>query len=329
MAGCTDEEFTSPNCPRKGASEQQLLNLVQCEGSESGGSVVWSACPGPKTRTKIGAPEACSCTNSDSGILTATTSIPAIASLPTVIHEKIHFVSGHTPNAKGSATVTSTNDGQLTTMTMAVSTSSSTATGSSSNSDSGGLSTGAKAGIGVGAAALGVGLLALAAFMFTWYRRKHFKNAGGGPSYQPAAAPGPEAYQSPPPQYASPGYPYNQPVSPMGGTSMGLAGYTSFKSELPAAPMQAETKPGFKSELPAGNLDVATSQALDRHGTPSLISGTGSLAPTGHASMVSDISRAPSTTPLVQHSPSDGIGPGQYEREPSGGNMTPIAELHG
>ncbi|KUI73294.1 hypothetical protein VM1G_09035 [Cytospora mali] len=325
MAGCTDWNSASPNCPRKGTTDQQLLNLVQCADSESGGSVVWSACPGPATRSVIGAPQACSCSNTDDGILTATTSIPAIASLPTKIGETISFASGHTPSTKGSATATSTaQNGQVTTITIAVATSTSAADSSSSGT----LSTGAKAGIGVGAAALGVGLIALAAFIFTCYRRKH-ANSANRAGYQPTAAPGPEAYQSPPPQYASPGYPYNQPVSPM--QMAADPAYAGFKSELPGdSVVQGEVRPAHKSELPAGGLDVATSQALDRHGTPSLLSVAGaSPAPTGHASMVSDISRAPSVSPSVQYSPSDVDGQGQHGRGPSGGNMTPIAELHG
>lgn len=319
MAGCTDEEFTSPSCPGKGSmSNQELLNMVQCAGSESGGSVVWSACPGPATRTKIGAPQACTCSDADNGILTAATSIPAIASLPTATGETISFASGHTPVRKSTVIVTSTAvNGQQTTMTVAtaVSTAGSSTPSSTSSSSSSGLSTGAKAGIGVGAAALGIGLIALAAFFFTWHRRKHAKGgAGGDAAYQPATAPGPEAYQSPPPQYASPGYQYNQPVSPMAAAApMGYnPGHAGFKSELPA---EGEVKPAFKSELPAGNLDTATSQALslDRNGTPSLISvAASSPAPTGHASMISDVS-------------SDGYGRGHN----NGGNIMSIAELHG
>lgn len=311
MAGCTDEAFGASNCPTKGASDQQLLNLVQCADSANGESVVWSACPGPATRTKIGAPEACTCSDADDGILTATNSIPAIASLPTATGETISFKSGHTPSTKATSTVTSTaENGHLTTMTMATAASTAGSGGSSSSTGST-LSTGAKAGIGVGAAALGVGLLALAAWFFTWYRRKHYKGpGGGGAGYQPATAHAPDAYgQSPPPQYASPGYQYNQPTPPMADAAAAYSpGFAGFKSELPA---ETGVKPAFKSELPAGALDIATSQALDRNGTPSLMSVAASPAPTGHASMVSDVS-------------SEGHG-----RGPNGGNMAPIAELHG
>ncbi|ROW03031.1 hypothetical protein VMCG_05830 [Cytospora schulzeri] len=324
MAGCTNEEFGSSNCPTKGNSDQPLLNLVQCEDTKSEGTVVWSACPGPSTRTKIGAPQACTCSDPDNGIMTATTQFVQVASLPTAIGETISFDKDHTPKAKGHTTVTSTaENGQQTTMTEA--TAASTADSSSSNSGSGGLSTGAKAGIGVGVAALAVGLMALAAFFFIWYRRKNSKGGpgGDGAANNPAAAHGPDHYQSPPPQYASPAYQYGGlPVSPMGEAPLATPGFAGFKSELPAEgvkpvlkselPAEGEVRPAFQSELPAGDLDIATSQALDRNGTPSVLSvGAASPAPTGHASMVSDVSN-------------DGQG-----RGPNGGNMAPIAELHG
>ncbi|ROW03620.1 hypothetical protein VPNG_07178 [Cytospora leucostoma] len=199
-------------------------------------------------------------------------------------------------------------------MPIATSTSTSSSTSSAST-----LSKGAKAGIGVGAAVGGTLLLVLAAFLIISYRRKHSR----GPAYQPTAPPGPEAYQSPPPQYANPYY--NPAVSPMAAadTSAGNPGYAAYKSELPAVPVELANNTAFKSELPANEVDVT------RNGTPSLISVASSPAPTGHASMVSDISRPPSASPSVQYSPSDASGLGSYGRGHNGGNMPPIAELHG
>lgn len=317
MAGCTDEKFTSPHCPTQKKPDQQLLNIVQCADTESDGTVLWSSCPGPSTRTEIGAPDACTCTDTENGLFSATTSFPAIAILPTSIGETISFYSGHTPSTKGVATVTSTaTNGQLTTMTMPIATSTSTSSPTPSAST---LSKGAKAGIGVGAAVGGTLLLVLAASLIISYRRKHSKF----PAYQPTAPPGPEAFQSPPPQYATPYY--NPLVSPMAAadTSAGYPGYAAYKSELPAVSIQLGSNTAFSSELPANEVDVT------RNGTPSLISVASSPAPTGHASMVSDISRAPSAPPSVQYSPSDASGLGPYGRGPNGGNMPPIAELHG
>ncbi|KAJ0119501.1 hypothetical protein J7T55_013703 [Diaporthe amygdali] len=316
LAGCTDEDFTSPNCPGKGTSEQQLLNLVQCADSESGGSVVWSACSAATTRTEIGPPAACTCTNSDNGILTGPKSFSPVASLPTTIGETISFQSGHTPKTKGIATATSTaTDGQLTTMTTPIATSSATA--SSTVAEDSGLSKGAKAGIGVGVAAVAAGVLALIAFLFVRYRRNHTKKPAEEVAYHPTA-PGPEMAQSPPPQYGSPSSPYGSPGA-TGAPAVGYTGYTGFKSELPAVPV--ESKSAFTYELPAGNNAHSSVHGFHRNATVSMLSMPGSP---GHLSMVSDISRAPSVAPSDHSNQSDG-----YTRGPVGGNMTPIAELHG
>lgn len=282
--------------------------------SESGNSVVWSACPAATTRTEIGPPAACTCTDSDGGILTGPKSFSPVASLPTAAGGTITFQPGHTPGTKGSATATSTAaDGRPTT---ALSTANAAADP--------GLSRGAKAGAGVGVAALAAGVLALVAFLFVRYRRRsHARTSAAGPAaaaayHHPAAAPGPDTMmmmmmmaQSPPPQYGSPGGTAHHP------------GYTGFKSELPAVPV--EPKPA--SELPAGGGGGGGGNAfsgghgLDRGATPSMLSMPGSP---GHQSMVSDISGAPSVAPSVRSSQGDG-----YMRPPIGGNMMPIAELHG
>lgn len=331
MAGCTDEEWTSPSCPLKDSSHQQLLGMVQCEGTETTSSqILWSGCPGATTKTALGAPQECTCSDPSNAFFTGATSFPQVASLPTAIGETISFHSGHTPSRQGVATMTSTaENGHKTTMTMPDATA-----GSSTGSGSGGLSTGAKAGVGVGAAALGIGLLALAAFLLPMYRRRRARRAGGGPDggaakYEAGAAttaPGPGQAGAgagyggpfpPPPQYATSGGGYHeqchngQPVSPMGemaaGGYAGSPGFTGFKSELPC---ENEVKPAVKSELPA---DSPTARALDKGaGAPSVMSAAGeSPGPNGHDSMVSDVS-------------SEGHG-----RGPNGGSMSPIAELHG
>ncbi|POS75414.1 hypothetical protein DHEL01_v206185 [Diaporthe helianthi] len=333
LAGCTDEEFISPNCPGKSASPQQLLNLVQCPDSETEDSVVWSTCSMPATRTEIGPPAACTCKDADDGILTGPKRFSEIASLPTAVGQTITFQPGHTPKTKGSSTTTVTStasDGQLTTATQTV-TEPPLAAPSTAAADSG-LSKGTKAGIGVGVAVAASAIIALLAFLFIRHRRRHSKHqAAGKAAYEPAA-PGPDMTQSPPPQYAgtmgSPRY-YDASSSPRGdfSGSDGYPGYTGFKSELPAVPVgSSKPEPARVSELPAGAsaLSFSSGRGLDRNATPSLLSMPGS---TGRLSMVSDLSRAPSVAPSMQSSQGDG-----YAKGPSAGNtgnMATIAELYG
>lgn len=320
LAGCTDEDFTSPKCPGKGTSDQQLLNLVQCADSETESSVVWSACPAPATRTEIGPPAACTCTDSVNGILTGPERFAQIASLPTAVGETISFQPGHTPKTRGSATITSTaTDGQLTTITSPLATSAPTA--SSTAAADTGLSKGTKAGIGVGVAALAAGILALVAFLFVRYRRRHSKEPSAAETAYYPAAPGPDMAQSPPPQYAGPGSPYGPPSTLHDVSASGYPGYTGFKSELPAVPVESKPVSGFVSELPADNGVYPTRHGLSRDATPSMLSMPGSP---GHHSMVSDISRAPSVAPSIHSSQGDG-----YTRGPATGNMASIAELYG
>ncbi|KAG6361423.1 hypothetical protein INS49_009650 [Diaporthe citri] len=277
----------------------------------------------PATRTEIGPPAACTCTDSDSGILTGPKSFAQVASLPTATGETISFQPGHTPKAKGSATVTSTaTDGQLTTMTEPLATS--TATAPSTASGDPGLSKGAKAGIGVGVAALGMAVVLLMAFLFVRCHRIHSKKQPPGEktAYHPAA-PGPDMAQSPPPQYGSPGILYNPPPPPPHHdvSAFGYPGYTGFKSELPAVPVESKSASGFTSELPADNGISTSRHGLDRNATPSMLSMPGSP---GHHSMVSGISRAPSVAPSMHSSQGDA-----YMRYSVSGDMAPIAELHG
>lgn len=271
----------------------------------------------PTTRLEIGPPAACTCKDSDNGILTGPKSFSQVASLPTAVGETIAFQPGYTPKAKGGTTVTSTAaDGQLTTIT-----SEPTATGTASAGDTG-LSKGTKAGIGVGVVALVSALFALAAFMFVHYRRRHPRGSKAGePAYHPAA-PDEDMPQSPPPRYgaaaSSPGKPYDP--SPGDVSTLGYAGYAGgFKSELPAVPV--EPKSAFVAELPAESAVSPGGHSLNRDATPSLLSMPGSP---GHMSMVSDISRAPSNAHSMHSNHGD-----TYVRSPTTGNMAPIAELHG
>lgn len=275
----------------------------------------------PATRTEIGPPAVCTCKDSDNGILTGPKSFSQVASLPTAMGETIAFQAGYTPKTKGGTTVTSTAaDGQLTTIT-----SEPTATGTAAAGEDAGLSKGTKAGIGVGVAALVSALLALAAFMFVRYRRRHPRGSKAGePAYHPAA-PDEDMPQSPPPRYgaaassSSPGKPYDP--SPGDASALGYAGFAggSFKSELPAVPV--EPRSAFVAELPAESAVSPGGHSLNRNATPSLLSMPGSP---GHMSMVSDISRAPSNAHSMHSNHGD-----TYMRSPTTGNMAPIAELHG
>lgn len=170
-------------------------------------------------------------------------------------------------------------------------------------------------------AALAAGILALVAFIFVRYRRRHSKEAAAGETAYHPAAPGPDMAQSPPPQYASPGSPYNPPPSPHDVSALGYPGYTGFKSELPAVPVESKLVSGFVSELPGDSGVYASRHGLSRDATPSMLSMPGSP---GHHSMVSDISRAPSVAPSIHSNQGDG-----YTRGPATGNMAPIAELYG
>lgn len=201
----------------------------------------------------------------------------------------------------------------------------STATAPSTTTADTGLSKGTKAGIGVGVAAFGLAVVLLMAFLFTRYHRKHYSKKqppGEKTAYHPAA-PGPDMTQSPPPQYGSPGSPYNPPPSspPHDVSAFGYPGYTGFKSELPAVPVESKSAAGYTSELPADNGIFTSRHGLHRDATPSMLSMPGSP---GHHSMVSDISRAPSVAPSMHSNQGDA-----HVRYSVSGNMAPIAELHG
>ncbi|KUI59742.1 hypothetical protein VP1G_11094 [Cytospora mali] len=174
MAGCTDPTFGASECPSKDHSDQQLLGLTQCDGTDtSDGNVLWSGCPGPATRTVLGQPSVCSCSGTADGLLYAPTSIAAVASLPTKVGETISFKKGHTPSlATAGSSVTTSVDGHS---TILASTPAPTSTSDSSSgvSEAEALSTGAKAGVGIGAAALGLAALGLILWFATWSRRRH------------------------------------------------------------------------------------------------------------------------------------------------------------
>jgi hypothetical protein len=323
---------------------------VQCAGSESSdsSSVVWSTCSNAATRTEIGPPAACTCTgtDADAGILTGPKRFSQVASLPPAVGETVSFQPGHTPDLKEGtsrttvASSTAASDGRpvttatMTTGPLAGGTTPPTAPDATAAGDKG-LSKGSKAGIGVGVAAFCAAALALAAFLFVRYRRRHSNKQPKGETggYQPAA-PGPDMAQSPPPRYGStPGGPYYDPSSPpppqhqhdVAASGYYPGGYTGFKSELPAVPVESSKSSHRLSELPAGGDGVVSSaqggRGLDRNATPSLISMPGSP---GHLSMVSDLSRAPSVAPSMQSSQGD-----LYGRSHAAGNMAPIAELYG
>lgn len=170
MAGCTDPDYSDSSCPHKDNSGQQLLGLVQCSDSQVDGTALWSACPGPTTKTALGAPSQCSCSGTAAGLLWMTTSLSALAVLPTAIEETIQFADGAYPTVTSSETAGPTS-----------STHTSITNGSSSAtppptaavaSTTGGLSTGAEVGIGIGAALMGLCAAGLAIFGILVFRRR-------------------------------------------------------------------------------------------------------------------------------------------------------------
>lgn len=269
MAGCTDPEYSDSSCPHKDNSGQQLLGLVQCSDSQADGTALWSACPGPTTKTALGAPSQCSCSGTTDGLLWMTTSLSALATLPTAIRETIQFNQGHYPSVKTSASQAST---FASTKADSTTTATGTATGTSSSSNgtaapttstasaagnsttAGGLSTGAEVGIGIGVTLLGLCATGLAIFAILAYRRKSW-SAGKGKGASVVAENnimGHPAHGNSS-QVVSIHHP-SSPGSAFGGnhhhnTDSDSFAYTGYKSELPADPQFL-----IPAELPADDI---------------------------------------------------------------------------
>lgn len=269
MAGCTDPEYSDSSCPHKDNSGQQLLGLVQCSDSQADGTALWSACPGPTTKTALGAPSQCSCSGTTDGLLWMTTSLSALATLPTAIQETIQFNQGHYPSVKTSASRAST---FASTKAASSTTTTGTATGTSSSSNgtaapttgtasaagnataAGGLSTGAEVGIGIGVTLIGLCVTGLFIFAVLAYRRRSW-SAGKGKGASAAAENnimGHPAHDSSS-QVVSIHHP-SSPGSAFGGnhhhnTDSDSFAYTGYKSELPADPQFS-----IPAELPADDI---------------------------------------------------------------------------
>lgn len=179
MAGCTDPGYSDSNCPHKDNSGQQLLGLIQCSDSQADGMALWSACPGPTTKTALGAPSQCSCSGTTAGLLWMTTSLSALATLPTAIGETIQFNEGHYPTVKSSVDATSTIPmGSIRASTTSVSsiTAPPSTRPTSANSTLDNLSIGAEVGIGIGAILGAFCMIGLV--FFALYRRRLARQKG-------------------------------------------------------------------------------------------------------------------------------------------------------
>lgn len=267
MAGCTDPEYSDSSCPHKDNSGQQLLGLVQCSDSQADGTALWSACPGPTTKTALGAPSQCSCSGTAAGLLWMTTSLSALATLPTAVEETIQFNDGHYPTVKTSgsrpSTFASTKASTTTTRSSSSVTSAPTTSPASANSTAGGLSTSAEIGIGIGATLLGLCATGLAIFAVLVYRRRSSSAKGKDSSLVHVTENnnmGLDVHENSSPIIHHP----FSPGSTFGGNNSNSLmpdsdtyAYTGYKSELPADP-QFSSQP---SELPADEILPAPTRA--------------------------------------------------------------------
>lgn len=248
MAGCTDPGYGDSTCPHKDNSGQQLLGLVQCSDSQVNGTALWSACPGPKTKTALGAPSQCSCSGTTAGLLWMTTSLSALATLPTTIGETIEFNDGHYPTVKtstGAATAsagisTSTPNGSAATATP-------TTQAASANMSTNSLSTGAEVGIGIGALLIGLCIMGFVISSILVYCRESSSRRGKHPSATENIDRHGDTSQIV--------HHSSSPGSTILGTNIPNCAwntYTGYKSELPA-----NSQYWYRSELPADDISPA------------------------------------------------------------------------
>lgn len=350
MAGCTDPEYGDSSCPHKDNSGQQLLGLVQCSGSQVDGTALWSACPGPTTKTALGAPSQCSCSGTTAGLLWMTTSLSALATLPTAIEETIMFNDGHYPTVKTTASrvstfVSSSGIGGVSSTTNGSSaTAAPTASGSpaaaGNSTTSGSLSTGAEVGIGIGATLMGLCAIGLAISAFPVYRRRLRGSKGKDPSFTIATAEEENnnnmmAQQDNASQILH--YPHYRPSTSPGSTIVGGSNmpdgdshtYTGYKSELPADPPHAYSY--NRSELPADEVSPPPTTTQLHTDLVSPLSPC-SLNLTDRQRLISEASsfRLPASSSPRSQFTGWHEGGGVQERTGSDGAMLePISELHG
>ncbi|KAJ4397774.1 hypothetical protein N0V93_002011 [Gnomoniopsis smithogilvyi] len=229
VAGCTDADYTDPNCPHKDSSNQQILGLVQCKDSaDASGSVVWSGCPGATTKTALGIPGQCSCSGTSSGLIIWPSSLAGVASLPSAIGEKISFAKSTTMSTSTSASPAHT---AATTSAPTSGSSVSPSTSASSSSDS--LSTAEKAGIGIGVTSLALIFTGVATIFFLWRRRTRRDHVASGENHNP----GSNGIVSPDPyEMTDSGYdgPRSQNRTPYSGQDNSDCSWgTAYKPELP------------------------------------------------------------------------------------------------
>lgn len=273
MAGCTDPEYSDSSCPHKDNSDQQLLGLVQCSDSQADGTALWSACPGPTTKTALGAPSQCSCSGTAAGLLWMTTSLSALATLPTAVEETIQFNDGHYPTVKTSgsraSTFASTKASTTTTSNSSSMTAAPTTSLASANVTAGGLSTSAEIGIGIGATFMGLCATGLAIFAILGYRQRSSSAKGKDSSLVYVAENNIMGHDV----HENPSQIIHHPFSPgsiLDGNNNSLVpnsdtyAYTGYKFELPADP-QFSSHP---SELPVDEILPAPTGAGPPYMTP-------------------------------------------------------------
>lgn len=336
MAGCTDPEYSDSSCPHKDNSGQQLLGLVQCSDSQVNGTALWSACPGPTTKTALGAPSQCSCSGTTAGLLWMTTSLSALATLPTAIEGTVQFNDGHYPTVKTSEIVAPTS--LMGTSTRNGSSPTTQAPTASANSTTGGLSTGAEVGIGIGATLMGLCATGLAIFAFLVYRRRSFSSHQKGKDTSLSVAENTMDLDAPhggePSQMIC--HPFVSPGSMIVGRTNNVMApnsdsydnaYTGYKFELPADPQYS-----CRAELPADDI------------SPMPTSVTPSTVPQSHRRVTAPVSPVSprmawrsSSRPVSEMSVSSPLRSqaagwhGAQERTSGGGNgsLEVISELHG
>lgn len=234
VAGCTDPDYTDPNCPHKDSSNQQILGLVQCKDSaDATGSVVWSGCPGATSKTALGVPGQCSCSGTASGLIIWPSSLSGVASLPKAAGQTISSIS----QSNTISTSTSASPAPTAKVTSAPTSSSSSPASSKTSPNS--LTTAEKAGIGIGVTALALIILTLTIVFFIWRRRtgkRHINIDEGNPS-NPDGMLSPDPYQMSSSDCNEP--PRNQDETPYSGHESSVSSWgTVYKPELPVETAQ-------------------------------------------------------------------------------------------
>lgn len=234
VAGCTDPDYTDPNCPHKDSSNQQILGLVQCKDSaDASGSVVWSGCPGATSKTALGVPGQCSCSGTANGLIIWPSSLSGLASLPKAAGETISSIS----QSNTVSTSTSASPAPTAKVTSAPTSSASSPAVSKANSNN--LTTAEKAGIGIGVTALALIIFTLTIVFFIWRRRTGSRNMSivEGNESNLNGMLSPDPYQMSSSDYNEPPRNQNGTSHPVQDSSVSSWG-TVFKPELPVETTQ-------------------------------------------------------------------------------------------